>query len=350
MVKRWKPIALLLLTLALAVSVKNDFVFFLFGFEVMLYLASIFQVFWLSRRVKLEVRLPETVAFRGKPFQLRAELTNAGVLPIPQLLARVAVRVYPEKDELLMKGKLMLDSREQGELCFAMDSTHCGCLEVRADQLVVTDFLGLNQRKCRVDRKEIAYLFILPECLTEEVELPDAQGTLLEDSGEDELRGSTSIDVSEIRTYKEGDNIRLVHWKLSARMQQLMVREMTDPVQTRTWLYLNLQEMPGKPSVRRTPDAWDHFLDTAAMASATLLKLEKPHVVLWMDARDNRVVRYDVSDPQSLERMLCALLRADTFLPRDHTQLLKEIYADEAKGTCIEIDLQGDIKRSAGPG
>ena len=79
--------------------------------------------------------------FRGETFQVRAELMNSSRFPIPQLMVRIAVRVFPEKEELLLKGKLMLDSREQGCLCFQMDSTHCGCLEIRADRLIVTDFM-----------------------------------------------------------------------------------------------------------------------------------------------------------------------------------------------------------------
>lgn len=350
MVKRWKPIALGVITFVLAVSLRNDFLFFLVGFEAMLYLAAWIQVLWLSRRVKMEIQIPRNCVFRGKTFQLQAELTNLGFLPVPQLLARVAVRAFPEREELLMKGKLMLDSGEQGRLCFAMDSSHCGCLEVRADQLVVTDLLGLFQRRCRVNKRDRFSLFILPECLNEPTELPDVQGSVLDDQGEDDRRGSTSVDVSEIRPYQPGDVVRLVHWKLSARLQHLMVRELSDSERQLTWLYLNLQEAPNAPPVRRNPDAWDAFLEAVAMASSTLLRMEKPHAVLWIDAAESAIVRYDVSDARSLEQMLCALLRAVSFQLRDYTQLLKEIYADEAQGTCIEIDLQGNFKRSEGPG
>lgn len=344
MVKRWKPLVLGALTFVLAVSLKNDFLFFLFGFEIMLFAAAFFQVLLLSRRVSMEISIPEKCVFRGKPFQLRAVLTNRSVLPVPQLLARVAVRVYPEREELLMKGKLMLDSAEQGSLCFTLDSSHCSCLEVRADQLVVTDLLGLFQRRCRVNKGQRLSLYVLPENLSEPMELPDVHSTVLADDGEDARIGSAAIDVSEIRPYQPGDRVRLVHWKLSARLQSLMVREMTDPEKQRTWIYLNLQETSGK--IRRNPDAWDHFVETVSMVSDALLRMEKAHMLCWVNASANRVVRWEVSETKDLEQMLCALLRADPYAPRDFSQLLKEIYADEAKGTCIEIDLQGNIIRS----
>lgn len=343
MVNRWKPIALGILTFLLAVSIRNEFLFFLLGFEVMLYAASVVQVIWLSRRVKMDIRLPDKCAYRGKTFQLQAVLRNTGLLPIPQLMVRLAVRFFPEREELLLKGKLMLDSREEGALCFAMDGTHCGCVEVRADRLVVTDYLGLVQRRCPVSSQQRHHLYILPDCVNKRLKLPDVQGSVLQEMGERERRGSSYVDVSEIRTYQPGDSIKLMHWKLSARMQQLMVREMADPTQSMTWLFLNLRETPGEPRVRGNPDAWDHFVETVAMVSAELLDMEIAHVVFWIHALDHTVVRSDVSDLESLEQMLCLLLRSDTVSSRDNAHILKEIYPDDAEGTCIEIDLQGNI-------
>ena len=154
MAKWWKPIALVLVTFVLAVSLKNDFLYFLLGFELMVYLAAFCQTLWLSKRVKARIVLPETRVLRGESFQIRVELTNASRLPIPQLMVRLAVRAFPEKEALLLKGKLMLDGREQGYLSFQMDGSHCGCLEIRPDQLMITDFLGAFQRRCPMDGEE----------------------------------------------------------------------------------------------------------------------------------------------------------------------------------------------------
>ena len=116
-----------------------------------------------------------------------------------------------------------------------------------------------------------------------------------------------------------------------------------------TWLYLNLQESPDLPAVRGKPEAWDHFVETVVSISAMLLKMEKRHMVLWIDSLGSMVVRSRVSDETGLQEMLCLLLRTDSFQPRDDSPLLKEIYLDETKGTCIEIDLQGNLVRAKTP-
>ena len=192
-------------------------------------------------------------------------------------------------------------------------------------------------------------LFILPEALRGDRELPDAQGVFPNENGDSEKQGNNALDVSEIRSYREGDSLKMVHWKLSARWNDLMVREMMDPTEKLTWLYLNLQESSNLPQVRRDPAAWDLFLETVAATSAMLLKMEKRHIVLWIDSLGSMVVRSRVSDETGLQEMLCLLLRTDSFQPRDDSPLLKEIYLDETKGTCIEIDLQGNLVRTKTP-
>ena len=348
MAKWWKPIALVLVTFVLAVSLKNDFLYFLLGFELMVYLAAFCQTLWLSKRVKARIVLPETRVLRGESFQIRVELTNASRLPIPQLMVRLAVRAFPEKEALLLKGKLMLDGREQGFLCFQMDGSHCGCLEIRPDQLMITDFLGAFQRRCPMDGEEESLLFILPKAMDLDRELPDVQGIFPDEDGG--KQGNDALDVSEIRSYREGDPLKMIHWKLSARWNDLMVKEMADPAESLTWLYLNLRQSPDLPEVRHDPQAWDHFVQTVADTSALLLKMGKRHMVFWVDSLEGTIVRSCVSDEMSQQEMLCELLRTDSVRPGENSPLPEEIYLDETKGICIEIDLQGNLVRSKTPG
>lgn len=346
MVKHWRFLMLFAATFVLAVSVENGFFLFLLGFEAMIYAASMLQVLLLSRYVQMRIVLPDRMAYRGEPFQVQAELTNLSRLPIPQLMMRASVRVFPEREALLMRGKLMLGGRETGHLCFQMDSAHCACLEIGANQLVITDYLGLVQRKCRVDETERHLLFVLPECLKNGVSLPEGQSFSVSEDGDEEKRGHTSIDVAEIRQYQAGDPIKLVHWKLSARLDELMVREMSDPAAPVIRVFLNLQEKDAKTDTRKDKAAWDRFMETVAAVSTMLLEREKKHVVIWPDTQHDQMVSKTVSDEESQQLMFCELLRAETFYAKDYLPLFKEVHSDEAQETFLEIDLSGGISRS----
>lgn len=347
MVKWWKPVLLSVVTFCLAVSVRNEFLFFLLGFEIMVYVASACQAVWLAKRVGMQVVIPETIVFRGDTFSIQAKLRNDSRMPVPQLMVRMAVRVFPEQDEMLLKGKLMLNGREEGKLCFRMNSSHCEAVEIRPERLVVTDFLGIFSRRCIVHEKDSSMVFVLPKTEKDLVEIPEVERNFLTENGEGDMRGNTEMNVSEIRDYREGDSLKFIHWKLSARMDELMVRELMDPAEKYMWLYLDLRESSEETKVRTDADAWDHFIETTALVSGSLLKMGKKHVVMWIDHVQSKVVSHSIYDEQTFQNMICALLLTDSCqASEEYLQLLKEIYSDETKGTCIEINLQGNLVRS----
>ena len=347
MVKAWKPVGVLLLTFVAAVSLKNEFFLFLLGFEVMIYAASVLQVVLLSKKVSMRIRTRGRSAFRGETFQISVELTNGSRLPIPRLMARVAVKVWPERESLLLRGKLMLGGRETGSLCFDMDGSHCACLEIRPNQLMITDYLGIIQRKCRIDSSEMHLFFVLPEPESKDPEAPAGQGALTGEEGDEDRRGRTAADVADIRPYRDGDSIKLIHWKLSARLNEILVREMNDPTDPMVRILLNLQEKDEKTDTRLDRPAWDRFMETVGGVSRLLLTTDKKHTVTWADPERNVPVVHTVTDEESRQTMLCELLRAGTYYGKNYDYLIREGAADEEGSAVLEIDLQGRIDRSA---
>lgn len=360
MVKWWQTLLAVAFTFLLAISIRNEFLFFLSGFEVMLIATSVVFVHFQSKHVKLKVVLESQTVLKGETFRVRARLTNKSLLPLTRVYARLAVRVYPEKDELLLTGKVMLAGGEEGDICFELDSSHIQSFDIRPDKLVIEDFIGIARRSLEIEGSDIYTMYIMPKPVMGEVNLPESERTLLEGTGNDIMVGGTDVDVSEIRQYELGDPVKLVHWKLSARLDDIMVRSLVDPAEKYIWIFLNLEEKDaslnksGKniktsgdvAKVRRNPDMWDNFVQTVSAVSLTLLDSGRKHMVCWIRTDMDRAEKLQVYDEASYRGMLMALMRTDTYSSQKHTKLLEEIFSDEAKETCIEIDLQGNTYRS----
>ena len=62
-----------------------------------------------------------------------------------------------------------------------------------------------------------AMIFIMPETSLEGRSFPESEGIFKNEEGNSDKQGNDILDVSEIRSYQEGDPLKLVHWKLSAR-------------------------------------------------------------------------------------------------------------------------------------
>ena len=344
MIKWWKPAAVILITLLLAVSVKNDFLYFLLGFEVMLVIVSYLQVRYSAAHVSMQLELPQTEISKGEEFQIRVHVTNTGILPIQQLRIRIALAVFPEKEELLLQGKLMLGQKEAGDLCFSIDSSHCEAIKVRPDRMTLTDYMDIFTKKCKVDREAQETLFILPDLSKEDKVFPVDKIMTVTEEGDSTDRGDSFIDESEIRNYIEGDPIKRIHWKVSARIDELMVREMADETEESVLLYVNLKDKEGEESVRYNPDKWDSFLQMLAEFSHFLVLKDKSHSVMWIDAGNDCVAHYVVSDEESMRKMLSAMLLTDTFTEDNYNRLLKETDLGKAREKCLEIDLQGNTR------
>lgn len=92
-----------------------------------------------------------------------------------------------------------------------------------ADTLEVTDFLGILTKK--IDTPISVRVPVLPTDGAERQvqEIPYSEG--YDEYSEPDMKGSISSETKEIREYRPGDRINRIHWKLSTKLDQLMVKE-----------------------------------------------------------------------------------------------------------------------------
>lgn len=108
----------------------------------------------------------------------------------------------------------------------------------------------------------------------------------------DDLRGGTdNSQVFQIRPYTPGDRLQNIHWKLSAKSDDLMVREHSLPKGCGIVLLLGTKGMEKQDPVQR-----DRFLQIAASVSFALMDVQCPHIVSWYDEANEDLVRMRVDD------------------------------------------------------
>ncbi len=102
---------------------------------------------------------------------------------------------------------------------------NCGCIEAKAKYCKIYDFMGIffipvkinSSFECFVMPKE-KKTEILPEC--EEIPI----------IGYKPKSGGGFSDFYELREYQSGDSLKNIHWKLSTKQDELIVREPSLPV------------------------------------------------------------------------------------------------------------------------
>lgn len=210
-------------------------------------------------------------------------------------LARVTGRVTVSNRLTGVRKRARRAVRGTGELLrLTADTAHCGLIECRADRLWVCDCLGLFALPVKAPPAGTLLVVPAPEP-PESLKLPEGTGTPLPVP-----RGrSASGEDYELRPYQSGDTLRTIHWKMSAKRDELVSRELLEV---------------RRPTPVLTIDHFgplhqlDRALDRLAGYSQLLLERQRPHEVRWAHPETGAVRRYAVACRRDWTACLTALL------------------------------------------
>lgn len=175
--------------------------------------------------MRLELDLPERV---NRGDRLTLEVKNAASRVAPPYSCRLAVKSNRSGKHLIKKPGSVLDT------------AHCGKLTVKSRGSRVYDYLGLFFRCIRMGKKSV---LILPEPIKIQ-QLPNLE-LLLSASWRPKPGGGYS-ENHEMRAYRPGDKLNQVHWKLTAKTGELIVREPMIPNRQRMLVDLMLAGTPNE--------------------------------------------------------------------------------------------------------
>lgn len=109
-----------------------------------------------------------------------------------------------------------------------MHAKYCGEMKFTCTGIWAVDYFQLFHIPVKVS-KEIRML-IYPRNVNVQVELSqETIGAVKEDVSTQSREGNDSSEMYDVREYIPGDDLRAVHWKLSSKMDELLLRQSSDP-------------------------------------------------------------------------------------------------------------------------
>ena len=114
-------------------------------------------------------------------------------------------------------------------------TNHCGCMTISYDRLFVYDYLGLFCRRLR--KGDTARVYIEPKPVP--TGLPEQLQSRTVSLWKPKPGGGFS-ENHDLRLYRPGDDLRSIHWKMSAKTGKLIYREAIEPAQKGYLLTLTL--------------------------------------------------------------------------------------------------------------
>ncbi len=195
----------------------------------------------------------------GQPARVSLTLTNDGRTPSGLLLLEEQVPY-----ELGARPRFVLEGIGHGwsrHTAYQVRADLRGRFEVGPMSVRVTDPFGLLELGRAF--RSTATLTVVPRTVPLPA-IPLGQGWT--GSGDERLRAAATGSAEDVtvRTYRQGDDLRRVHWRSSARTGELMVRREEQPWQARATVFLD-----DRVVAHRGTGASSSF-ETAVMATASV--------------------------------------------------------------------------------
>lgn len=279
-----------------------------------LMLSGFLGVWWAARTLTLTVRLTETTVQRGEEVILEVALKYGGVIPVAPPLVEIAAGPDRPAQTMKLNGR---PGREQ-LLRLNFHAAHVGVTTPGVKRVEIRDLLGMFtvEKLPKIQGKE---LVVLP--------LPFDVGELTYAAGESgtESMARASEDItspSDVRAYQTGDAMKKIHWKLSMRKQELMVRRFEAPVMPDALVLLDCSQPPRTADEDAQLDLRDALLETAASVMQQNIQTDHPaklpihgdHPIeldkgMGMPVILEALSRVDFSAPDKFDRMLMLEMR-----------------------------------------
>lgn len=174
---------------------------------------------------KLRLSLPKSAGM-GEPLHMR--ILHSCPLPTPMHKCKLVA----ERPLTGQRWKL----KESAPL----PTGHCGTLIISVKKAKILDYMGMSKLPVRFEPRN-HFICVRP------IPVPVADLPPLEQCTNLHWKpkpGGGFAENHELRLYRPGDNIQQIHWKLSAKTGNLILREPMEPVRSRVLVRMDLTGTP----------------------------------------------------------------------------------------------------------
>lgn len=260
-------------------------------------------------KIRAELVTATHVVNKGEMIPISIQLNNPTIFPISCVKAFLTYQNAYSDHKFKKTVTFSLDYRSRTSVICNLSSQYAGNLEITLEGIRIYDYMKLFSLKRK--RKGEVRVAVLPDYY--EIPGDDLFNNTMQLSDSDSYshthKGDDPSEVFEIREYREGDRLQRVHWKLSCKQNQLMIKEFSDPLNCSILLFVNLSI----PEGNRVLPFMDALLETVLSLSYTFITKGRQHYLSWYDVKAGSCQRIRVTREKDLFEAVDSLLQAQPY-------------------------------------
>lgn len=260
-------------------------------------------------KIKAEVFSVIHVANKGDRLPVTVRLSNPTVFPVSCIRLYLTYQNAYAPEITKKTVSVSLDCKTNTSFVCNFYSEYAGNMIITLEGIRFYDYLKLFSLK-RKFKKELR-IAVLP-CYYELAEnaFPLQNSQMIDTDCYSPVRkGDDPSEVFEIREYREGDRLQRIHWKLSSKQNQLMIKEFSDPINCSILIFINLCVPKGENNLFYL----DAILECSLSLSYSFLMKKQLHYLSWFDKKRGVCTRVRVNQEKDLYEAVDGLLQADSY-------------------------------------
>ncbi|MBW7571687.1 DUF58 domain-containing protein [Caproiciproducens faecalis] len=291
---------------------KEYLSFFTLIFILVLPLFSRLFLTFAVRGTIIELTAQNATPYKNQEFPVYVTLRNTSVFPLLRVKMHFTFEniLSGEKQEQTLSTPANARSEQTAQ--YRMQSRYCGRIAVKLTLLQYYDPLGMFCIKKNTNLQ--TEFFVAPRVhpIDSSVDMTATAGTE-NNTYSEEKPGDDSSEIFDVRAFRSGDRLRSIHWKLSSKLDELMVKEFSLPVDSGIVIILELLA----PDMR----ILDALMETAASLSHFFTENQIRHRVEWYGKEEGRLNSALIQSDEDLASLLNSLLSAQYY--REESYALK---------------------------
>ena len=246
--------------------------------------------------IKTEFAVQSKTTAKNTSFPVQLCITNKSVFPVGK--AEVHIEYYNIFNNQINEFEMLvpIQARNTHRVTFQLSSKYCGILKIRSAYINLYDPLRIF--RFRTGKNITTEIAIMPEIheINGSISYTDRES---EESSifSENTAGDDPSEVFDLRDYVTGDKLNRIHWKLSSKKDDLIVKDYSMPVDVPCMIFLNLKCYEDS---EYTLPVFDTLIETLISVSQFLIENERIHTLVYYNASMHEFCETEITSPEIL--------------------------------------------------
>lgn len=248
--------------------------------------------------------LDSTSATKNRSFTVQLIIENRCIFPVGKAETNIEYFNCFDGKKNTFYMLLPIQERNTQSVAFKLNSKFCGMINISCPHITIYDPLKIFRFK--VACNEVREIPVLPEgheiggqiCFTDRV---NDESSLFSEH----KPGDDPSEIFDLRGYNPGDKLNRIHWKLSSKKDEFIVKDYSLPVDIPCTVFLDLTY---DNSSEYAMPVYDTLVEMLISMSTFLLENERRHNIVFFNARNDCFTEKSIKDMDTLAEAVQLLI------------------------------------------